>query len=269
MKRPLKSSPPNRLAQMLLRLTPEQAKLRREHGTPDQFEAACRDSLGEISLGELEAAVQKYRLEWDAAGRQNRWLKISLTVKRGDLLYDIAWAWCRAFEHWFCVKNLYFARYQDLLQAHFEVSAETKAMRDELELFTREGLWTPFYTGSEDMRGLITDLAMEDRSAGSVAHAFAYQMAASLPIEPEGQEDWPQLQDVVHWALNMRGLDYLRELEFHGRACAHLAALLAANNEKIINSKPMATVARKAQRSLKSVDKAPWLKKRDQRRQQR
>jgi hypothetical protein len=49
-------------------LTDKQEALRRKHGTPDQFAAACQRALGDISLDEMNAAVLKYQREWTDAG---------------------------------------------------------------------------------------------------------------------------------------------------------------------------------------------------------
>ena len=43
---------------------PTRDELQAKHGTPREFEEACRNALGEISYREMEVAVEKYRTEW-------------------------------------------------------------------------------------------------------------------------------------------------------------------------------------------------------------
>ena len=47
--------------------TPGQRKLQRKHGSPKSFAKACIRALGEISLAEAEAAINKYHEEWAVA----------------------------------------------------------------------------------------------------------------------------------------------------------------------------------------------------------
>ena len=53
-------------------LTDEQLILKRRHGTPREFENACMECLGKISVAEMQAAVNKYRAEWRHAGRKRK-----------------------------------------------------------------------------------------------------------------------------------------------------------------------------------------------------
>lgn len=49
-------------------LTNAQKKLRRKHGFPPEFAAACYHCVPEfISMTEARTAVEKYQREWDAA----------------------------------------------------------------------------------------------------------------------------------------------------------------------------------------------------------
>lgn len=47
--------------------TKGQMFLVRKHGTPKEFAAAAADQIGEISVNEWEAVVNKYLEEWDEA----------------------------------------------------------------------------------------------------------------------------------------------------------------------------------------------------------
>ena len=52
-------------------MTPEQKKLTRKHGTPNQFENACWQNVPfVISALEAQTAIQKYHREWMAAGKK-------------------------------------------------------------------------------------------------------------------------------------------------------------------------------------------------------
>jgi len=50
-------------------LSEKQKELKRKHGTPEQFEAAVWNALGEISITEARDAIYKYEKEWVAAGK--------------------------------------------------------------------------------------------------------------------------------------------------------------------------------------------------------
>lgn len=49
-------------------MTAAQKQLKKKHGTPEEFEQACRACL-EITHQEEVAAIRKYRDEWNRAGR--------------------------------------------------------------------------------------------------------------------------------------------------------------------------------------------------------
>jgi hypothetical protein len=51
-------------------VTDKQKQLSEKHGTPGQFEKAIWKAWGDlfITSGEADAAIKKYRAEWDAAG---------------------------------------------------------------------------------------------------------------------------------------------------------------------------------------------------------
>lgn len=48
-------------------LTRGQRSLKQAHGTPDAFANAVWRAVGEISVDEANAAINKYRAEWEAA----------------------------------------------------------------------------------------------------------------------------------------------------------------------------------------------------------
>ena len=47
-----------------------QQELEARHGTPAEFSKAVWSVLGEISVAEAQAAIEKYEREWDEAGRK-------------------------------------------------------------------------------------------------------------------------------------------------------------------------------------------------------
>lgn len=47
--------------------TPGQAALEAKHGTPKAFAEACARAVGEISINEAVAAVERYAAEWKVA----------------------------------------------------------------------------------------------------------------------------------------------------------------------------------------------------------
>lgn len=51
-----------------MKVTAAQARLAKKHGTPEQFEVAVMNAIGEwISPAEAHSAIVKYRCEWAAA----------------------------------------------------------------------------------------------------------------------------------------------------------------------------------------------------------
>lgn len=59
-----------------MKLTKAQKRLKKLHGTPEEFADACRACL-EITHQEEVAAIHKYRREWDEAGKRKH-------LKQGD-----------------------------------------------------------------------------------------------------------------------------------------------------------------------------------------
>jgi RNA polymerase-binding transcription factor DksA len=53
------------------RMTPAQEALQKKHGTPEEFEAAVVNALGEISYDEAQQAIRRYLRQWEAAGRHD------------------------------------------------------------------------------------------------------------------------------------------------------------------------------------------------------
>ena len=49
------------------RVHPSREELRRNHGTPEEFEDAVLKAMGEISMAEAREAIRAYRLEWSIA----------------------------------------------------------------------------------------------------------------------------------------------------------------------------------------------------------
>lgn len=49
-------------------LTDAQVRLKRKHGTPKQFADAVFNAVGDISIAEARAAIDKYNKEWFEAG---------------------------------------------------------------------------------------------------------------------------------------------------------------------------------------------------------
>lgn len=49
-----------------------QEKLKAAHGTPEEFAAACNAAADQcmITTSECEAGVEKYRREWQEAGKE-------------------------------------------------------------------------------------------------------------------------------------------------------------------------------------------------------
>lgn len=54
-------------------LTDAQKELKRKHGTPEQFAAACNAAVGDLMVtpAEAQAAIETYCREWAEAGRQS------------------------------------------------------------------------------------------------------------------------------------------------------------------------------------------------------
>lgn len=53
--------------------TKRQLALKRKHGTPAEFAAACYNSVpGFINMDEAKSAIQKYNAEWEKAARMQR-----------------------------------------------------------------------------------------------------------------------------------------------------------------------------------------------------
>jgi hypothetical protein len=200
-------------------LTPAQERLRKKHGTPAEFAAACKNALGDISVQEMDAAVAKYDREWKLAGESGtKWLKIIVTLKNDAPSTEIAWGWVQKFEEAFGIKNLYYARYQDLLKSSFEVSAETTADEARIKRFFRRSRH-------------VIGVKVENRGTGSLAHAIAYQAMKHIkPVEEDTAQD-KEFLDVIHWMNNMRGHDYMREIRFYNYAALVFADMLVRNNE--------------------------------------
>lgn len=49
-------------------MTEKQHRLKKKHGTPKEFADAVFNCVGEISIAEARAAIDKYNAEWFAAG---------------------------------------------------------------------------------------------------------------------------------------------------------------------------------------------------------
>lgn len=47
-----------------------QQQMQADHGTPAEFAKAVWNALGEISVAEAQAAIEKYEREWHEAGRK-------------------------------------------------------------------------------------------------------------------------------------------------------------------------------------------------------
>lgn len=226
-------------------LTPAQERLRKKHGTPAEFQRACENALGEISIEEMKAAVAKYEREWKIAGESGtKWLKIIVVLKNEAPSREIAWEWVQKFEHEFGVKYLYFARYQDLLKSSFEVSADTSASEDRIKRFFRR---------CRD----VTGVKVENRGTGSMAHAIAYQAMKHIkPMEEEGVGD-REFLDVIHWMNNMRGHDYMREIRFYNWAALSFSDMLVRNNETMRrNSQFLAVVTGEGKAPAKASAKS-------------
>jgi hypothetical protein len=209
----------------LLTLTPEQQRLKLKHGTPEKFAKALRNALGEISLDEMEAGVQKYRDEWAKAGWQALWLKIGVMVKPGADLKCLAWKFAEKFEEKFRVPALYFARYTDALSSRLEISA---LVVDDPKRIKR------FFRKYEDVIGV----KIENRDPGSFSHACAYQAVKRLMV---GNDDarGTALRDVFHWMSNMVGCDYLQEIRFYNWAAWCVSDMLVKQSEQAKSAQSM------------------------------
>lgn len=231
------------------RLTPEQRRLKRLHKTPDEFARDVMECLGEISLEEANAAVAKYRKEWEAAAPQRQWIKILVQVNPAYAsLEDLCWKWTRALEDEFDIPQLYFARYTGTGECRFEVSANTTATLAELNKFTA---W--FEGKPMGKWKAIRKIEVQPRGTGSAAHAFAYQAVKRLKpvdVEMEGPND-NEFIDLLHWMCNMRGMDYIREIRYYGFAAMVFADLLVRKSEEELRRLNKPTAKGKARASAR------------------
>jgi hypothetical protein len=233
-------------------MTAAQRLLQKKHGTPDEFERAVYQCVGEISLGEAMQAVAKYKLEWTTAGlkigqksmknanpapvppppylitvrpipapRPVQWLKIILHLRLDMVDYKqrIA-AIVLQFEREFGVKHLYYARYTTLESSTVEIAAETYVARESIR---------KFFLAIKDVRAAV----VETRDTGSYAHAYAYQAVKRLPPYEKDLAEDDAFLDLIHWTANQRGLDYIREARAYTYATLrilHKTALESSQN---------------------------------------
>jgi hypothetical protein len=179
------------------------------------------------------------------------WIKATVHLKRAaGPLTVLSQRHTAAFEKHFKIKSLYFARYSDLSQHQFEVSAKTQATFRQIKDFFRKCLG-------------VSRVEVEWRGTGSEAHACAYQAVKRLPGHYEDAAQDREFVDVIHWMCNMRGLDYARELRFYGYATlvvaqvvisASEANLVAMEADRLVNKKSQPEKSqrqRKAERNQK------------------
>jgi hypothetical protein len=205
------------------KLSPKQQALRRKHGTPDEFEDACKNCLGEISLAEMEAAVQKYRDEWAKAGYETHWFKIGVSFKLGTDLHSLGRLMVEEFETQFKVPAIYYARYVNQDSYKIEVSAFVADDPKAIKKWWRK-------------HKAVVGVTIENRDPGSNAHACAYQVVKRLPERVGDFADDKEMMDVVHWMCNMRGYDYMREIRFYAYAAVVFSDMLAKQNDRALEN---------------------------------
>jgi hypothetical protein len=148
-----------------------------------------------------------------------RWIKIIVALKLGMPGVSVAQTLAVKFKKVFHVEHLYFARYENELSSTFEISALTGADWPKIKR------WFKAHTP-------VAGIKIELRGTGSMAHALAFEAVMTLPPEdPKKAADDP-LHDVIHWMCNMRGLDYMREVRFYGRAIVYFSDMLATKGSE-------------------------------------
>lgn len=209
-------------------MTAKQAALKAKHGTPAQFARAVYRTIGEVSADEAKAAIAKYNQEWRAASdppqvapAREVWVKITvhlaLIIKNYQKFVPSLVA---RFETAFRVKHLYYARYTTLKSSTIEISALTSANWRSIEVWFLA------------VRG-IYHVNIVDRTTGSLAHAYMYQAIKRLPAFDKDLPEDDALLDVLHWGMNQRGMDYIREARAYTLASLrilHKMALESASN---------------------------------------
>jgi len=117
---------------------------------------------------------------------------------------------------------MYFARYDNRKDSTIEISALTNASKGEIEsLFL--------------MNGDFKRVEIEPRGNGSHEHAHAYRMIQNMPVAViDDSACWLKLADVLHWACNMYGFDYGREMRFYNFAAFNIAHMLIQREEKAL-----------------------------------
>lgn len=148
------------------------------------------------------------------------WIKVVVGVKLSADLRSVARELVSRFEALFKVQHLYYARYVDLETRSFVITALTNVDAASIKTF---------------FRGVgVKSVKVEVVGTGSLAHAYAYQMVKHLErFDSDAPQD-TEFLDVIHWACNMRGLDYLRESRLYTYAAAKLLHQLGHDQDNLL-----------------------------------
>lgn len=148
-----------------------------------------------------------------------RWIKITVFLTL-DNHAGLVRGLVPRFESEFSVKHLYYARYTTLETSTFEVSALTAADWNDIKRFFKR-------------TGGVIKVKVEDRGSGSIAHAYMYQAVKNLPVFEKDLAEDDAFLDLIHWASNQRGMDYVREARAYTYASLrilHKTALESSQN---------------------------------------
>lgn len=135
-----------------------------------------------------------------------------------------------AFEQRFGPLHLYYAIYVEPNSSRFEISACVQMPQSKRKQTVLRKV-ADFFMGPEVYRTTV-----DDRTTGSLAHAYMYQAVKHVPeqvLNVDVANDSAFL-DLLHWGCNMHGLDYLREIRLYSYASLRFADMLAKSNDEAL-----------------------------------
>lgn len=148
------------------------------------------------------------------------WLKLTIYLKLDLENYKGVIAnLALRLESGFTINHMYFARYTDVNSSTAEITVFTSATPEVLRRFCLR-------------TNGVTKVTCENRGTGSLAHAYAFQMVKYLSSFSEDIADDKGFLDVIHWACNMRGLDYLREARLFAYRATSIVHNIALESDK-------------------------------------
>jgi hypothetical protein len=149
------------------------------------------------------------------------WLKVTVNFVPPYDLAESAMDVVRAFEATFSIPHIYFSRYVDAVKNSVEISCLTDTPAHKIKSYFRH-------------KSFVTDVTVENRGTGSLAHAYAYLAVSMMPhYDKDSDNNWKEMLDVVHWMQNMRGFDYYREIRFYGYAAFCFANQIAQQHSEV------------------------------------